>query len=683
MLIDGRSAAFEIGANLHVVDCASRDPAELTHRTISSALGQAEPGDTILIRSGIYRERIAPHRSGQADAPIRLIAEKPGEVIVRGSFPITEGWQRHPRSGSVWRLPLDEIPVVQHGNPFRTLAKRLSKRFVLGQVFDGDVLLRQLPIGSVLSSPGTWTVRPEEDVLEVCLEPGTLPSDGRVEITCLDRLLAPVHRGLGYIEVLGITFERCANQFPSGFWLAEPKEDSGSPQAGAVSTRSGHHWRICHCVIRHANAIGLDCGGEGGHDPEGEEPHPDGDFSKPVTCGYHHIAANTISDNGACGIAAAGSRGTRIVGNRIERNNAVGWTAPETAGIKVHFFFDGLIADNLVLQNDAHGIWLDNQWYGTRVTRNVVVGCSSGVFVEMGDGPCLVDHNVVAYCGDGVYMHDSSGVTVAHNLLYCNRHFGVYARVVGGAKRRKAVGADGKTALVTCDRLRIVNNVLLDNYRGHVCLPPEGPRSRSIVCDYNLLLNGTQWHWEGQQFHTFAVTNNDGLEDLAELCDQIEQIDEAVPPRVEGMRMTTPSISLKAWRELLGRDVHSHASSLSSGDVEGGAVEKGQVSLSQMGLWLKLAQGEAWRIHEVPGIDGLTADFFGNAIPRTAAMPGPFQRISAGEQLINLAEAFHRARVGVGAGVSASDTGSQLGSVPSRTGATTRPVRAGEREGAQ
>ena len=115
-----------------------------------------------------------------------------------------------------------------------------------------------------------------------------------------------------------------------------------------------------------------------------------------------------------------------VRGNVILRNNTYRFNGPkryEHAGIKFHYVRDGLIEDNYVADNPlSEGIWLDNQFPGTRVTRNVVVNNGArGIFLEMSDykfDAVLVDHNIsVGNRGIRFYVHDASGSTVMHNLF--------------------------------------------------------------------------------------------------------------------------------------------------------------------------------------------------------------------------------------------------------------------------
>jgi alpha-N-arabinofuranosidase len=61
--------------------------------TIQAAANIAQPGDTILVKAGIYREEVKPPRSGTKDKPITYLAATGENVSIRGSEQIT-GWFR-------------------------------------------------------------------------------------------------------------------------------------------------------------------------------------------------------------------------------------------------------------------------------------------------------------------------------------------------------------------------------------------------------------------------------------------------------------------------------------------------------------------------------------------------------------------------------------------------------------
>ena len=71
-------------------------------RTIQRAADAANPGDTVLVRGGTYRETVTPRRSGTASAPITFKPYNGERVTVSGADPVT-GWARH--GGSVYKAP--------------------------------------------------------------------------------------------------------------------------------------------------------------------------------------------------------------------------------------------------------------------------------------------------------------------------------------------------------------------------------------------------------------------------------------------------------------------------------------------------------------------------------------------------------------------------------------------------
>ncbi len=81
--------------------------------TIGRAAAVAQPGDTVHVATGTYRETVKPQASGQAGRPIRYLAE--GTVTVSGAEALTGTWQRE-RNG-VWSLatPLRFVQLLCDG----------------------------------------------------------------------------------------------------------------------------------------------------------------------------------------------------------------------------------------------------------------------------------------------------------------------------------------------------------------------------------------------------------------------------------------------------------------------------------------------------------------------------------------------------------------------------------------
>lgn len=63
-------------------------------KTIQAAADMAEPGDTVIVHEGIYRERVSPSRGGESEEkPIVFMAAKGENVEIKGSE-VMKGWKK-------------------------------------------------------------------------------------------------------------------------------------------------------------------------------------------------------------------------------------------------------------------------------------------------------------------------------------------------------------------------------------------------------------------------------------------------------------------------------------------------------------------------------------------------------------------------------------------------------------
>lgn len=505
-------------ATLHVdksnarADDAGEGDASRPFRTISAAAAKAMPGDTVYVHPGVYREHVAPARGGMPDNPIVYQAAPGHRVFVRGSEEWRPAWTPVDGSEGVFTAPLDEALFSEAvRNPYLTsicisprsedLAARPVSAFAeatktwlagkeagrlprtLGQLFvDGRPQIEAETVAEVMRTPGTWIVNEEGTGLVVHFAPAHLPvAEHLVELGIRDRIFAPHRRGLSNIVVRGFVFEHCSNQGPF-------------PQLGAVSLRSGKNWLIEDNIIRHAKTVGIDAGSET-WSVLGLQATEEDD-RRIMISGDNIVRNNEITDNGLSGLAAWNCPGLLVERNRVERNNALGFRPKvdhhdrweEHAGIKLHGATGARVADNLVCDNDAHGIWIDNGFTNTRITGNLILcNAGGGIVMELGTGPALIDRNVIAftraysgyYAGDGVYGHDASGITVAHNLAFENSRHGVFFRRISDRK------TGGKPA--EASRLSVLNNLLFNNGEAAVNLPVGGARTRDNRSDHNII----------------------------------------------------------------------------------------------------------------------------------------------------------------------------------------------------
>jgi hypothetical protein len=63
--------------------------------TIGRAVGVAQPGDTVVLHAGTYREAVELTRGGEPGKPIRIVAAPGERVVLSGADPLVLDWQRH------------------------------------------------------------------------------------------------------------------------------------------------------------------------------------------------------------------------------------------------------------------------------------------------------------------------------------------------------------------------------------------------------------------------------------------------------------------------------------------------------------------------------------------------------------------------------------------------------------
>ncbi len=606
---------------------------ERPFKTIGAAASEARPGDTVLIRSGVYRERVIPARGGRPDAPIIYQSADPGTTIIKGSDIWSPKWRAVDQANGIFEAPLPNDLVNGPFNPFAMKMPAHVGSRSYGEIFlDGQPLREADSEDSLVRSSGAWRAIDNGAAIRYRPVSESLDADKLVyEISVRPYVFAPKKRGLGYILIHDLTIEHCANGFPENFWSAK----DGHPQAGAISTRSGHHWSIRNCSISFCKGIGIDCGAEGGKDPEGTQPQP-------KKLGHHLIEDCVVDHCGVCGIAGWMSPSTTIRRNIVRWCNRLGFFAPEAAGIKTHKFFGGVITDNFLYANDAFGIWVDNGFAGCRVSRNLCLSNrGAGVFIEMGHGPCLVDHNICGLTarGEGIYAHDASGVTIAHNLLFNNAHLGIYLRKV--TERSCTNRSTGSDQEVESSNNRVIGNLLIDNYRGQISIPIESDKSRNNFSDCNIFISGSAWQWEGAALDKFYPNTNDGRIPKDALATAMSRIRKQLDPEALAIWMRDPRMDIVEWRRVTEWDLNSLTISVERGEIEVGAIAKGACGIAPLDATVHFRDGKEISRKLVPPIDQVDLDFYGIPLDNSPRTVGPFNEIKEG---LNIFPLYPRAK---------------------------------------
>jgi hypothetical protein len=422
-------------AELHVAPTGADDADgsdQHPFRTISHAARLAQPGDTVVVHGGVYREWVRPRFSGLSDRRRITYTAAAGEhVVIKGSEQVT-GWQQV--DGTVWRAPVANS-LFGSFNPF---AEEIDGDWIvypdpatpkkhLGDVYlNGTSFYEVESVEDVADPPlrtqmlDAWTAlpvqvrNPEQTRLvwyaEVGADSTTIwanfqgadPNEELVEINVRRSVFYPSENHVDYITVRGFELAHAATPW------SPPTAD----QPGLLGPNWAKGWIIEDNVIHDAKCSAISIGKESatGHHYatiRGDKPGYQYQLESVFTAreygwdrehiGSHLIRRNTIFDCGQNGIVGhLGCVFSTIEDNHIY-NIAIKreFYGYEIAGIKLHAALDVAIRHNRI-HDCTLGTWLDWQTQGTRVSRNVYYANNRDLFVEVSHGPYLVDHNIFA-----------------------------------------------------------------------------------------------------------------------------------------------------------------------------------------------------------------------------------------------------------------------------------------------
>lgn len=401
-------------------------------RTISAAARMAQPGDSVTVHTGTYRERVTPPRGGESEARRIVYQAAAGErVEVKGSEVVT-GWTAF--QPGVWKAVVPNTLFGKY-NPYKDVINgdwftdkgrvhHTGEVYVNGQPLWETHLLENVLKPKAGEGPaGAWFAEVDgENTYIYANFLGKDPGAEVVEINVRDAVFYPERPGVNYITVRGFHMMHAATQ-----WAAPTAE-----QVGLIGTHMGKGWIIEDNVISDSRCACVSLGKDRatGHNVWNADPRKDGatHYNEVIlralaagwsreTTGGHVVRGNDISRCEQGGIV--GSLGA--VFSVIENNHIHDvwvrrqFTGAEMGGIKLHGAIDVVIRHNRI-HNTGRGLWMDWMAQGTRITGNLLYDNSTDdLFVEVNHGPFLVDNNVML---SPLNLRDwSEGGAYAHNLF--------------------------------------------------------------------------------------------------------------------------------------------------------------------------------------------------------------------------------------------------------------------------
>ena len=440
----------------YYVDCNAKNaddsgPGAKDHpfKTINHAAQVLQPGERVVIETGVYREEIRPARGGSGpEAMISYEAAPGANVVVKGSEVATdwrpsEGWNFgfEPETRApvkAWELKLTPQMFPDGYNPFEvdnvlgdrtwlryaednmgTYFRRRGMVFVDGHPLEPVETARELGGPSPRSmnyftnihwSPlfkefqpeaGKLWIEPNGMTLHIRLANDDDPAKHTIEITTREQVFAPAQRYEAYIRVKGIRFEQAGNGFPV-------------PQRGMVSVNRGNHFIFEDNTFEWANSVGLDIGNE---DWAAARP--------PQPVGNDVVRHNVFRYCGIEGLGGTGGPENTLVDKNLFE--WIGWQSAammsESGGTKMHTARNLLFRNNVVRHiRHANGIWLDIGNANDRLTGNVFADIPGDVnphaiHIEGSDALNEIDNNIFDHLTGGILIRDTNNVIIAYNLF--------------------------------------------------------------------------------------------------------------------------------------------------------------------------------------------------------------------------------------------------------------------------
>ena len=386
------------GGDLYWVDqhharADDRNPGteELPWKTIGRAASALEPGDAVVVRKGIYRERVEPRKGGTGpDRRITYMAFPGEEVVISGADFVNSGWERY--SGA-WKHAWT-TPLAAYGE------KEFRREMV---IVDGRTLL---PVYSLKElKAGTFFVEgSDRNPAAIYMMPGGKSGlEGRqIEVAVRHPLFSPEGDSCGdedqpgWLHVAGFTFRHAVNRAQWGAVCA------GSE--GSLFENNTVEW---------TNGLGIDVSGRN-----------------------HEFRGNRALDNGQMGFGGS-CTGCLLTGNESSRNNWKGhspfW---EAGGGKFVRTRNTIIRNHTARDNDGPGIWFDidnedNTIEYSRLTGNSV----AGILLELATVRTVVRGNLVlgtrwvGWSGSGLLAQAASHNVIVENTFGHNAGSGVWIRL--------------------------------------------------------------------------------------------------------------------------------------------------------------------------------------------------------------------------------------------------------------
>ena len=361
-------------------------------KTLARAAELAEPGDTVQIHTGVYRESVTFKRSGTRERPIRFEAAPLANVVVTGADRVG-GWRKEEAASGerVYSAPWPRRFITwsstgtHPSDDYHRLIGRAEQLFINGYP------LLQVLAREKLSRGTFYADLKEQRLFAQAANNAPLTGDS-------ERVEASVRGTLwdvraDFVHTRGVTFRY------------------GATQAQQALARLGGRGALLEdCVFEGANSDGADFRGE------------------------DQTARRCVfQDNGQDGFTGGNAHNLLVTGCVTRNNNTKnfdrGWGA---SGCKIVLSRGVVIESSQFLNNRGVGIWFDIGNESTTIRNCLIAGNEdAGVFYEISYGLHAHDNVILGNgllssggawgANGGIALSSSPGCLIERNLLAGNK----------------------------------------------------------------------------------------------------------------------------------------------------------------------------------------------------------------------------------------------------------------------
>ena len=504
------------------------------YKTIQAAVNAAQPGDTVEVYAGVYREQVIFPRGGTDEAHRITLKSHDGDSVTVTGSNVVSGWRKVDGHDGVWTVTLDKDCFTTDvlGNYFNPYANQWQSKvrgfypscgciYVNGIPMDEAHSLKNttlnqtdskgtvttLDVAGLYDTKNTWMaeVDKETGITKILANFGTVNPNAAgvlVESNTRKQVITAAWNS-GYITIDGIRVTNGSGPKTINFAQLGSKS-----MAGALSTHGGHHWIIENCDLSYNRGVALDfgLGSRGymydmcGYPSKGENPDPEPDLY-----GYHIIRNNYIHNNMTNGAMAYRGAYTEIYNNILSNNDDMNTALASEGYIKnVNSGYGINIHDNYFYSDhdwDTRAIWYDTEVDGSSITNNIFFSNGpdgkgfSFIMWEDGNGWALCNNNV--FVNVGFRNATSSSVLLVNNLFLNNTK---RADFPGSNVPAKAYGWDGYSRSLRAKYPGTLETICLDG--------DDGNSHFQTYCRFNKMLNNI--------FFTQGLNSNESMADCSD-----------------------------------------------------------------------------------------------------------------------------------------------------------------------